>query len=61
MTKPDIIVRKFVGKLPAKILPFNMRHLMYWEQYVYYSLDPKWWRFRHKNKKQHFVNKNCVV
>ena len=39
MTKSDIIVRKFVGKLPAKILPFNMRHLMYWEQYVYYSLD----------------------
>ena len=54
MTKPDIIVRKFVGKLPAKILPFNMRHLMYWEQYVYYSLDPKWWRFRHKNKKTTF-------
>jgi len=55
MTKANLIIKKFFGKMPAKIIPFNMRHLTYWDSYVFYSLDPAWWRDRKKRNKKHLV------
>ena len=49
--------KNFRGSIPGKILPFNIRHLTYPENHVYYNLDPLWWKLKNIKYKFHLANK----
>ena len=51
MLQTTNVFKKFYGKLPGKIIPFKIKHKTYFDRYVFFSLDPIWWRSRYLKKK----------
>ena len=51
-------LNKFFGKLPAKHLPFRIKHYLYPESYLYFNLGRNWWINRNTVRKLKLQRKN---